>query len=129
MEERFRTSVDSVEPGGEKGLDARLTLVGVGPDIDYLLYLRNMLNLNDAVEMPGKLNYEQILELFRSAHAYIQSSVAEGLSNSLVEALANGLPVFATDVGGTREVVEDGITDSVTAFGTRELVGKTQAGA
>lgn len=94
----------------DRGTNARLTLIGVGPDLDHLLYLRKMLDLDEFVDFLGKLNYEQIKTVFKTAHAYIQSSVAEGLSNSLAEAMANGLPVFATDVGGTREVIEDGAT-------------------
>lgn len=91
------------------GLDTRLTIVGTGPDLDYLLYLRNILDLEQVIVLPGKLDYAQIQALFRQCHAYIQASVAEGLSNSLAEAMANGLPVFATDTGGTREVIDDGI--------------------
>jgi len=94
----------------DRGANARLTLIGVGPDLDHLLYLRKMLSLDEFVDFPGKLNYEQIKTVFKTAHAYVQSSVVEGLSNSLAEAMVNGLPVFATDVGGTREVIEDGIT-------------------
>lgn len=92
------------------GMDARLTLIGVGPDLGQLLYMRKMLNLENYVDFPGKLDHEQIKTIFQNSHAYIQSSVTEGLSNSLVEAMANGLPIFATDVGGTREVIENGIT-------------------
>jgi glycosyltransferase involved in cell wall biosynthesis len=94
----------------DRGMDARLTIIGVGPELDHLLYLRKMLSLEAAVDLPGKLTYEQILDLFLHAHAYVQSSVAEGLSNSLAEAMANGLPVFATDVDGTCEVVQDGVS-------------------
>lgn len=94
----------------DHGMNARLTLIGIGPNLDQLLYMRKMLNLEKFVEFSGKLNHEQIIKIFQNSHAYIQSSVAEGLSNSLVEAMANGLPVFATDVGGTREVIEDGVT-------------------
>ncbi|PKN92353.1 MAG: hypothetical protein CVU44_14530 [Chloroflexi bacterium HGW-Chloroflexi-6] len=94
----------------DRGMNARLTIVGAGPDLDYLLYLRKMLDLETVIDIPGKLNYEQILALFGRASAYIQASIAEGLSNSLVEAMSTGLPVFATDVDGTREVIEDGLT-------------------
>jgi glycosyltransferase involved in cell wall biosynthesis len=92
------------------GMDAKLTIIGVGTDLDQLLYLRNFLDLESVVSFPGKLTYEEILEMFHCAHAYIQSSIAEGLSNALVEAMAHGLPVFATDVDGTREAIEDGVT-------------------
>jgi len=94
----------------DRGMNARLTIVGVGPELDHLLYLRKRLNLESVVDLPGKFTYEQILDLFRRAHAYIQSSESEGLSNSVAEAMANGLPIFATDVGGTHEVIEDGVT-------------------
>jgi glycosyltransferase involved in cell wall biosynthesis len=94
----------------DRRMDARLTIIGVGPELDHLLYLRKILDLEAVVDLPGKMNYEQILELYLHAHAYIQSSIAEGLSNSLAEAMANGLPVFATDVDGTSEIVEDGVS-------------------
>ena len=94
----------------DSGTNARLAIIGVGSDLDHLLYLRKVLDLDEYVNFPGKLDYEQIKTIFQNSHAYIQSSIAEGLSNSLVEAMANGLPVFATDVGGTSEVIKDGIT-------------------
>lgn len=94
----------------DAGIPAKLTLVGAGPELEHLLYLRKTLGLETAVDLPGKLSYQQIQDLFCSAHAYIQSSVSEGLSNSLAEAMTNGLPVFATDVGGTSEAIDDGIS-------------------
>jgi colanic acid/amylovoran biosynthesis glycosyltransferase len=106
----FNDLLIAVRQMRDKGLNVTLTLVGTGPDLDHLLYLRNVLGLGEAVNLPGKMQYEKILELFRSAHAYVQSSVAEGISNSLAEAMSNGLPVFATDVGGTSEVIDEGIT-------------------
>jgi len=54
------------------------------------------------------VNPSRIQELYRTHHAYLQSSISEGLSNSLAEAMANGCPVFATKVGGTTEVIQDG---------------------
>lgn len=94
----------------DRGDCVRLTLVGSGPEMDRILYWRKRLDLEDYVTITGKLNYQQITNLLSQANAYIQASMAEGLSNALVEAMANGLPVFATDVGGTAEVVEDGVT-------------------
>lgn len=90
-----------------KKIDARLTIVGIGTELEHLLYLRHVLDLESAVNFPGKLSYEQVLGLFGDADGFVQASVAEGLSNALAEAMANGVPVFATDVGGTREVIED----------------------
>lgn len=94
----------------DRDRQVKLTLIGAGPELEHLLYLRKTFGLETVVDLPGKRTYEQIQALFRSAHAYIQSSVSEGLSNSVAEAMVNGLPVFATDVGGTREVIEDGVS-------------------
>lgn len=94
----------------DQGQKARLTIIGTGPDLDFLLYLRKVLHLEDCITLTGKLSYAKTSDLLGSAHAYIQSSVAEGLSNALVEAIASGVPVFATDVNGTSEIVQDGVT-------------------
>lgn len=94
----------------DRGERVKLTLVGTGPEIDFILYMRNILNLEAHVTLAGRLNYEEISQLLSNAHGYVQSSVAEGLSNALVEAMANGVPVFATDVDGTREIIQDGIS-------------------
>ena len=94
----------------DRGESVKLTIVGNGPEIDFILYMRNILNLESHISLVGKLNYKEFSQLLSNAHAYVQSSIAEGLSNALVEAMANGVPVFATDVDGTGEVIEDGVT-------------------
>jgi glycosyltransferase involved in cell wall biosynthesis len=91
-----------------QGVDARLSLVGSGPDEDQLRYWISHLELQPYVQMIGKADFGRITDLFALSHAYVQSSIAEGLSNSLAEAMAWGCPVFATEVGGTSEIVNDG---------------------
>ncbi len=50
----------------------------------------------------------RVPELFAAMDVYVLSSVIEGISNSLLEAMASGLPAIATSVGGNPEVVIDG---------------------
>jgi glycosyltransferase involved in cell wall biosynthesis len=61
------------------------------------------------VRFLGPLSREGVLELFAAADASILSSAWENFPHTLVEALAVGTPVIATEVGGVPEIVEDGV--------------------
>jgi len=92
-----------------KGLDAKLIIVGGGEEEVCLKYWAMFFGIEDHVTFSGTLSYQEIMNVFAHTDAYIQSSIAEGLSNSLAEAMAVGLPVFATGVGGTSEIIKDSI--------------------
>ncbi len=89
----------------DRGVAADLTLVGSGPDEPRVAWLIQRFALVPNVKMVGKADFGKIRELMANSHALVQSSLAEGLSNSLAEAMAWGCPVFATNVGGTSEVI------------------------
>ena len=86
----------------------QLTMVGYGLDEERIRFWVGQLGLQSQVRMLGKVPPSMVQTLLRSSHGYLQSSLSEGLSNSLAEAMANGCPVFATKVGGTTEVIQDG---------------------
>ncbi len=88
--------------------NATLDIIGDGPEREHLLYLIHQLGLQSRVRLLGKLPYAQFEEVLAQSHAFVQSSIAEGFSNALAEAMALGKAVFATDVGGTGEVLVDG---------------------
>jgi glycosyltransferase involved in cell wall biosynthesis len=86
----------------------RLDLVGDGPAATELLALRDELSLGDCVHFLG---YRQdVSSLLAGADLFLLSSLKEGISLTLLEAMATGLPIVATDVGGNREVVAHGET-------------------
>jgi len=84
----------------------QLVILGEGPDRDRLEELVNTLGLQDAVVMPGM--QKNVHEWLSVADVAISASLSEGLSNALVEAMASGLPIVATAVGGNPEVVLNG---------------------
>jgi glycosyltransferase involved in cell wall biosynthesis len=82
--------------------------VGAGPDAPTLETHAARDGLADRFRITGRVPHATVLDYFRAADLMVFPSYAEGLPNVVVEALAAGLPVVATDAGGTREVVRDG---------------------
>ena len=90
--------------------DARLTIAGSGPEAQRLRDLAAQLGLTDRVSFVGRLDREQMAELYRQADVMINPSLADNMPNSVLEAMASGVPVVSTNVGGVPYIVEDGVT-------------------
>jgi glycosyltransferase involved in cell wall biosynthesis len=84
----------------------RLVLVGTGPERGPLEKLCRSLNLTDAVVFAG--HQDDINPYYGIADVFLLPSVSEGCPNVLLEAMAAGVPVVATAVGGVPEVVKHG---------------------
>jgi len=83
-----------------------LVLVGDGPLRGELQQLVASLNLGDAVFFAGPS--DRVPELMQAMDVFVLPSLNEGISNTLLEAMATGLPVLATRVGGNGELFEAG---------------------
>lgn len=84
----------------------RVVLVGDGPMNNELRQLVETLSLKNSVWLPG--DRKDIPELLRLMDIFVLPSLAEGISNTVLEAMATGLPVVATNVGGNPELIEEG---------------------
>ena len=87
---------------------ARLVMVGDGPLRQEAAALLDEAGLSDLAWLPGAR--DDIPEQMRNLDVFILPSLAEGISNTILEAMASGLPVIATNVGGNPELVEEGLT-------------------
>lgn len=85
-------------------LPCRLVLVGDGSERAALSKLATELGILDRVEFAG--HRDDVAQLLRAMDIFVLPSLSEGLSNTLLEAMAAGVPVIASDVGGNREIVE-----------------------
>ena len=83
----------------------RLTLAGEGPERGRLADLARSLDLESVAELPGQVVGEQKADLFVRAALFVLPSRREPFSNLLLELLASGVPVVATAVGGTPEIL------------------------
>jgi glycosyltransferase involved in cell wall biosynthesis len=91
--------------------DARLTLVGEAEDTEYHREMRHFVerqHLSD-VEFAGRRSPAEIAVLMRQASVLVLASVQENSPMVIAEAMASGLPVLASRVGGVPLMVEDGV--------------------
>ena len=87
----------------------RLTWVGRGPLEERVFELARELGVEERIEFSGYVPFDQgLLDLYRSAHVFVHVSLSEGVPKVVIEALASGTPIVATDVGGVRAALDDG---------------------
>lgn len=98
----------------------RLWIVGDGPERSRLEALVSGLGLSRSVELLGERS--DVPELLAHAGFFVTSSLTEGVSLTLLEAMAVGLPIVATRVGGNPEVVQDGFTGRLVPPGDPEAL-------
>jgi glycosyltransferase involved in cell wall biosynthesis len=84
----------------------RLAIVGEGPLLPALRALAQSLGIADVSWFPGAC--DNVPEMLRLFDVFVLPSLNEGISNTILEALASGLPVVATRVGGNVEIVDEG---------------------
>ena len=89
----------------DSGRDILLTVVGSGSERAALESLVRDLGVERAVEFAGSLSEDEVIARLRRAHAFVLASRLETRPVVLMEALALGIPVIATDVGGIPEIV------------------------
>lgn len=94
---------------GRHNVEARLTLVGQGPERPALERLAQRLGVSDRVTFTGGLDHDRVREQYVLADVFCLPSFAEGVPVVLMEAMATGLPVVTTRIAGISELVEDGV--------------------
>lgn len=90
----------------ERAVRARLVIVGDGPARETCLALLQGAGLAHLAWLPGERH--DIPDIMQALDVFVLPSRNEGISNTILEALASGLPVVATAVGGNLELVEKG---------------------
>jgi glycosyltransferase involved in cell wall biosynthesis len=88
-----------------EGRAFELLVAGDGPERSRLKQLATTVGLGSRFKMLGPV--DDVPALFATAHLAVHASRSESLSNAILEAMAEGLPVVATDVGGTGEILAD----------------------
>jgi colanic acid/amylovoran biosynthesis glycosyltransferase len=95
---------------------AMLTIAGEGPLLGHLQELARELKIGNRVSFTGLISQEELRGLYYGSHVFVHPSETgpdgnqEGIPNSMLEAMASGLPVFATEHGGIPEAIKHSVS-------------------
>lgn len=93
----------------------RLVMVGDGPLLGQVQGVLQAQGLDHLAWLPG--HRSDVADILRGVHAFALPSLSEGISNAILESMATGLPVLATDVGGNADLVVAGQTGQLVPSG------------
>jgi glycosyltransferase involved in cell wall biosynthesis len=94
----------------QSGMRFSAFLVGEGPLRQELEGLAGSLDIESEVRFVGEMDEEAVAEILHVTDVFVLASLREGTPTAVIEAMAAGCPVVATRVGGTPELVIDGVT-------------------
>lgn len=100
----------------------RLVMVGEGPLRAQAQVLLDEAGLSGMAWLPGER--DDVADVMRGLDCFVLPSLAEGISNTILEAMATGLPVLATAVGGNPELVTAGRTGELVPAGDVEAMAQ-----
>lgn len=112
----LRTSLRAFAQFARRFPDAQFTLAGEGPLLDELREDARVLEVADRVTFSGFVSQRELRDFFFRSHIFLHPSETgadgnqEGVPNSMLEAMASGLPVFATTHGGIPEAIENRVS-------------------
>jgi sugar transferase (PEP-CTERM/EpsH1 system associated) len=104
----------------------RLVMIGEGPLREQVRAICGAAGLDGSIWLPGAR--EDVAAVMRRLDCFVLPSLAEGISNTILEAMACGLPVIATDVGGNAELVEDSVTGEIVPSDDVDALAASLAG-
>ena len=100
--EGLRKGLNSILPK-----DIKCLIVGDGPDRIKLENLARQLKIEDRVFFLGQIEHNKVFQYLKISDVFVRPSLSEGLGNSFLEAMAVGIPIIGTPVGGIPDFLKD----------------------
>jgi glycosyltransferase involved in cell wall biosynthesis len=108
----------------EKMPDATLVVAGEGPERERLEGLVRKQGAGNYVTFLGPLSHKDVLKALAQSEVFVLNSTYEGLPHSVLDAFATNTPVVASDISGTREVVENDKTGLLVKSGDEKALAE-----
>tara|TARA_R110002111_G_scaffold259176_2_gene328946 strand:+ start:8902 stop:10092 length:1191 start_codon:yes stop_codon:yes gene_type:complete len=106
------------------GYKFQYQIVGIDKPDDELLFLIDALDLKRNVILQKSVSQPELIKLMKTQDVMLLGSLAEGIANVVLEAMAIGLPVISTDCGGMNEVVISGETGFLVSTRNEKAITK-----
>lgn len=101
----FEKVLEALSKLKQRQIDFEYHIIGQGPEHEKLVFLAHFYGINENVKFLGLKSPKEIRTHLEESNVFIQTSWAEGFSNSTMEAQALGLPVIVTPISGMNEIV------------------------
>jgi len=108
LEKGVRYLIEAMETIKQERQSVKLILVGEGPEEAALKLLVGQLDLADCIDFLGQISNEEVPRYMAAADVFALPSLSEGFPIVILEAMASGLPIVATNITGLPEVVHNG---------------------
>jgi sugar transferase (PEP-CTERM/EpsH1 system associated) len=120
-----RTLLEAFSRVDNRSSHCRLVIVGEGELRSELEMRAAQPDLRGRVDLPGER--PDVSFVLKGFNIFVISSIAEGISNTVLEAMATALPIVATRTGGNPELVEEGVNGMLVPVGDAEALGRAIA--
>jgi len=104
---RVEILIDAVEIMHREAREVHFKIVGGGQMLQKLKQIVSEKNLGNIIEFTGRINAEDMPQVYRQNDIFISASMQEGMSNAMLEAMASGLPLITTRCEGAEELIAD----------------------
>jgi glycosyltransferase involved in cell wall biosynthesis len=104
---RINLLIEALKKLRELNVDAELNIAGEGALMQNLKSLASRLGVTEHVNFLGRIESEQIPQVYRNNDIFVMSSEHEGMCNAMLEAMASGLPIITTPCEGVEELITD----------------------
>jgi len=102
------------------GQKIKLLVLGEGSELERLKKLAREMELEEAVIFLGGVEQSRMINYFKAADAFVLNTNYEAMSHMIMEAMEAGTPVITSDIGGNRELIENGKTGLLAGYNDRQ---------
>ena len=117
----FDVLIDAI---GELPEEIKLKIIGSGPERKKLELKIKNLGLENKIDLIGQLPHRELLQCFAGAEIFVLNTAYEGLSHVILEAMACGVPVITTNIGGNPEIIKNGHNGILVEYNNKDQFKK-----